>query len=88
MIPAISFDNRQVDKDPRADVDAEAAVKRELAAFLLEHGGFEGLARKLGGGDRNALHYKAHANDNDAPKRVGLWRRFLSRIGRQFSHER
>ena len=88
MIGTMSFDRRQFDDDPRADVNAEAAVKRELAAFLLERGGFEGLARALGGGDRNARRYKAHANDNDAPKRVGLWRRFLSRIGRQFSHER
>ena len=46
MIPAMSFDSRQIEDDPRADADAEAAVKRELAAFLREHGGFEGLARE------------------------------------------
>ena len=88
MIPAMSFDNRQIEDDPRADVDAEAAVKRELEAFLREHGGFEGLAGSLAVADRNAWRYEAHAYDNEAPKRAGPWRRFLSGIRRQFSHRK
>ena len=64
------FDRRQFDDDPRADADAEAAVKRELEALLRVHGGLEGLARKLGGGDRNAWRYERHADDNDTPKRA------------------
>jgi hypothetical protein len=52
----------------------------ELDKILREHGGLEGLARKIGQGDPLAYRFEDAAND-DEPPRVGLWQRLLRSLG-------
>jgi hypothetical protein len=52
----------------------------DLDKILTEHGGLEGLARKIGQGDPIAYRFEPAENDNQVP-RIGLWRRLLRSLG-------
>ena len=54
-------------------------MTEELQSLLRDHGGLDGLARELGQYDPAAVLYE-DSNDNEPPKRVGLWRRLLRRL--------
>jgi hypothetical protein len=65
----------------------QCAGPNNLAAFLREHGGLEGLAKLLGEHDPSAEIVESEANDNRPPKRVGLLRLLWARFCRRDSQE-
>lgn len=58
----------------------QCAGPNNLAAFLREHGGLEGLAKLIGERDPGARTTESEANDNRPRKRVRLWRQLWTRL--------
>jgi len=63
----------------------QCAGPNNLAAFLRDHGGLEGLAQWQDERDRSAKIIESAANDNRTRRRLGLWRQFWSRLRREGS---
>jgi hypothetical protein len=65
----------------------QCAGPNNLAAFLREHGGLEGLAKWLGQHDSSATVGESEANDNRPRKRAGIWRQLWIRLRRHGSQQ-